>query len=107
MIKSKGHARSGSALSMRKAFNSNGANQFPQSLPCIVCGSKLKNFGSDENYPLRGVEFVAKGHYGSTVFDPRDGSRIIVNICDKCLAAAIALKKVEIIPLSKHDRGQS
>jgi hypothetical protein len=95
------------ASSVRKAFNANRADEFHQSLPCIVCGCKLENFGSDENQPLRGVEFVARGHYGSTVFDPIDGSRIIVNICDKCLAAAMALKKVQIIPLSSHDRGQS
>ena len=107
MIKSNNHARSGNAPSVRKTLNARGANELPQSLPCIVCGCKLKNFGSDENHPLRGVEFVASGHYGSTVFDPIDGSIIIANVCDKCLAAAIELKKVEIIPLSKRDRQKS
>jgi hypothetical protein len=68
-----------------------------QSLPCIVCGCKLKNFGSHENHPLRGVEFVARGHYGSAVFDPQDGSRMIANICDDCLKTAKKLKKVKII----------
>ena len=70
----------------------------PQSLPCIVCGRKLENFGSDENHPLKGVEFVARGHYGSAVFDPTDGSRMIANICDECLKAAKMRKAVRILP---------
>jgi hypothetical protein len=30
------------------------------------------------------------GTYGSRVFDPLDGSYVIVNVCDDCLEAALA-----------------
>ena len=69
------------------------------SLPCVVCGTWLENYrGSTENHPMRGVEFVTRGHYGSAVFDPPDGSRMIANICDECLKTAKTLKRVKIIP---------
>jgi hypothetical protein len=68
------------------------------SLPCVVCGAWLENYrGATENHPMRGVEFVARGHYGSAVFDPQDGSRMIANICDECLKKAKKLKRVKII----------
>jgi len=46
---------------------------------------------------MRGVEFVARGHYGSAVFDPQDGSKMIANICDECLKKAKKLKRVKIL----------
>lgn len=55
-------------------------------LPCIVCGTELApatNF--DHNQPYKGTVFHTQGNYGSTVFDPMDGARLEVNICDTCL----------------------
>jgi hypothetical protein len=58
--------------------------------PCIVCGVELPEVmpGITENQPAGGVTFTAPGNYGSTVFDPFDGSMIEVNVCDPCLVAA-------------------
>lgn len=64
-------------------------------LACIVCRSELESaipvpppFAEDGNQPSEGTAFQSYGHYGSTAFDPMDGSRIEVNICDECLTKA-------------------
>jgi hypothetical protein len=36
-------------------------------------------------HPNDGVVFHARGNYGSTVFDPLDGTYLEVLICDDCL----------------------
>ena len=57
-------------------------------LPCLKCGEKLNNIFADAdtgNQPRGGLEFVAYGHYGSASFDPMDGSKLILNLCDKCV----------------------
>jgi hypothetical protein len=57
-------------------------------LPCVVCGKKLKNLLSTGAQPNDGLEFVSYGHYGSTVFDPMDGTFLALAICDPCLLKA-------------------
>lgn len=58
-------------------------------LPCIVCGKALRNVTDDSsNQPNDGTAFQTEGHYGSTVFDPMDGTVLEVNLCDPCLLAA-------------------
>lgn len=62
-----------------------------ESLPCIVCDADLADAFPDPpqgNQPSDGVEFVARGAYGSTIFDPMDGTKLIVNICDTCIGKA-------------------
>ncbi len=60
-----------------------------KALPCIVCGAELENVTDDsENQPYEGTAFLTHGHYGSTAFDPFDGSYLEVNICDACLMQA-------------------
>jgi hypothetical protein len=60
-----------------------------QALPCVVCGIYLRNVWDEaENQPKDGLAFSSRGHYGSTVFDPMDGTFIELNICDKCLIEA-------------------
>lgn len=55
-------------------------------LPCIVCAKKLKPAVDNElNQPNDGLAFCTYGHYGSTFFDPMDGSQLEINICDSCL----------------------
>lgn len=55
-------------------------------LPCIICDKPLRNIATNgENQPSGGTEFTTHGHYGSTVFDPMDGSILVLNICDDCL----------------------
>ena len=62
--------------------------QLPETLPCIVCLKKLEGISSvcrEINQPNNGLAFESNGHYGSTFFDPMDGSSIEINLCDKCL----------------------
>lgn len=57
-------------------------------MKCIVCRAELPNAPGVPNQPLGGVEFTTPGHYGCCVFDPMDGTRLAVNVCDGCLDAA-------------------
>ena len=34
---------------------------------------------------MNGVAFASYGHYGTAYFDPMDGSKIEIVICDPCL----------------------
>ena len=59
-------------------------------LPCIVCDKELEPaipepHGRAENQPYAATSFWTAGHYGSTVFDPMDGTRLEINVCDGCL----------------------
>lgn len=60
-------------------------------LSCIVCSEALENvhIGDEENQPYKGTCFFTYGHYGSTAFDPMDGTMLELNICDDCLRVAI------------------
>lgn len=58
-------------------------------MKCIVCRKDLKNLPTGEdNHPSDGVAFQSHGNYGSTVFDPMDGTYLEINICDPCLSQA-------------------
>lgn len=66
-----------------------------QALPCIICGKSLENVGVDEgNQPYDGLAFSSHGHYGSTSFDPMDGSYLEISICDECLVKKAKKKEV-------------
>ena len=54
-------------------------------IPCFKCGQQLKNFSNNDHHPLGGLSFETRGHYGSSFFDPMDGSRLAIAICDECL----------------------
>lgn len=58
------------------------------SVPCLVCGKGLENLDPEGNQPSRGIEFTTPGHYGTAEFDPMDGTRLAVNVCDGCVVAA-------------------
>lgn len=53
---------------------------------CIRCGKKLEDImeGGQSVQPSGGIAFVTHGHYGSTVFDPMDGSWCEIVVCDEC-----------------------
>lgn len=58
---------------------------------CIVCKKPLVNTGPspcEDNQPSGGTAFHSSGHYGSTAFDPMDGTYLEINICDPCLIQA-------------------
>lgn len=54
-------------------------------LKCFKCDRSLTNAFMDGIQPIEGTAFLTHGHYGSTYFDPMDGSKIEIVICDKCL----------------------
>lgn len=58
--------------------------------PCIVCGKRLTRVSDTgyENQPNDAIIFRADGNYGSTVFDPFDGTVLEVIICDECIVNA-------------------
>lgn len=65
----------------------------PTKVTCFVCDAKLYNWvpksstGKSVNIqPMEGLHFNTYGHYGSTLFDPMDGSSLDIVICDVCLA---------------------
>lgn len=55
-------------------------------LDCAICGIQVEWNGCPgmTNNPCATV-FNAFGNYGSTMFDPMDGSYLEINICDECL----------------------
>jgi hypothetical protein len=61
-------------------------------IPCISCGKELDNWEYEnrdgtkvEVHPMCGLHFRTYGHYGSTVFDPMNGTYLDIAICDECL----------------------
>jgi len=50
---------------------------------CICCEDALDVI--DYLHPKCGTYFVTYGNYGSTVFDPIDGSTMTIFVCNTCL----------------------
>jgi hypothetical protein len=71
-------------------------------LPCIRCDKDIPGVNNgpdyDGNQPSGGTTFSSTGQYGSTIFDPMDGSFIQVNVCDECLAV-LAEKQTDDRPI--------
>lgn len=61
---------------------------YPDTLVCLCCKAELSNLMAGTGIqPSLGLAFSSRGHYGSTVFDPMDGSSIQIVVCDPCLAS--------------------
>jgi hypothetical protein len=62
---------------------------------CIVCKKELRDLSSDTGedsvHPVDGLHFRTYGHYGSTVFDPMDGTYLDIVVCDECILANTTL----------------
>ncbi len=70
----------------------------PNALPCIICRKPLEKVSRDAtNHPDDGVVCTTHGNYGSTVFDPGDGSYLEFNMCDQCLLNAARFNCVAIV----------
>lgn len=80
-------------------------------IPCLVCGKQLESAWGQQNVPYRGTSFFSNGHYGSTAFDPSDGSQLQIVLCDSCLVEKARNQKVllvtEDIPILKAKRSFS
>ncbi len=62
---------------------------------CFKCGAKMDNSIAERGFqPMGGTAFSTHGHYGSTVFDPMDGTALEIVICDKCLGDALKTPRV-------------
>ena len=76
----------------------------PQPLPCIVCKKTLTPVFADYSTPSGYVQpndantLGSSGNYGSTVFDPLDGSYVIANVCDTCLSTGLEEGTSRIYP---------
>lgn len=57
-------------------------------LTCICCSKGMDNITPNGVQPNDGVAFHSYGHYGSSFFDPLDGTCIQIVICDECLERA-------------------
>lgn len=67
-----------------------------KTLNCICCDCELENImGSDGHQPDDGLSFYSYGHYGTTFFDPMDGSYIQIAVCDPCLRTADAKGQIK------------
>lgn len=62
-----------------------------ESINCLCCQKKMSNMQELRNgvQPSGGLAFHTSGHFGSTLFDPMDGSSIHIAICDPCVEKAI------------------
>ena len=63
---------------------------------CIVCHAPLEHLNEQCTQPRGGVDFFTYGHYGSTLFDPMDGSVLHISVCDPCLQEAARHGRVVI-----------
>jgi hypothetical protein len=43
---------------------------------------------------MGGIAFITYGHYGTTFFDPMNGDRLQIVICDECLKTLDKKKKL-------------
>lgn len=58
----------------------------PETLPCLCCGEPLTNLMTGKGLqPSRGLHLSTGGHYGSSFFDPMNGERLDIIVCDECL----------------------
>lgn len=55
---------------------------------CIACSKTMESVLPEGRgiQPLGGLAFCSHGHYGSSYFDPMDGSFIEIAVCDECLS---------------------
>lgn len=65
---------------------------------CIVCDKELDHFADEKWHPINAVHFYSYGHYGSTHFDPMDGSSLNIAVCDDCLDKKT--EKTEVIKIT-------
>lgn len=56
-----------------------------EQLICIKCGEGMEDLYSPHGQPSGGLAFYSYGDYGSTFFDPMDGSYMTIFVCDTCL----------------------
>lgn len=64
-------------------------------VPCIVCETQLDTaFDPSQNQPYKGTVFMTQGHYGSTFFDPMNGSCLEIVVCDECCKKAMEKKQI-------------
>ncbi len=80
-----------------------------RTLPCIRCDKRLssalpEDVGPRLNQPLDGLALSSPGHYGTSIFDPGDGSIVEVNVCDPCLECALANGSAEVTTKPGRER---
>ena len=71
-----------------------------KTIQCFKCDKELENWNYRNIlvHPMKGLHFLTYGHYGSSFFDPMDGSTLNIAICDEC----VETNKHKIIPLGRN-----
>lgn len=59
----------------------------PHLRTCLVCGGQVETESGTRTQTAGGTCFDTPGHYGSTAFDPDDGTSLSIAVCDPCLVA--------------------
>ncbi|MBW3090723.1 hypothetical protein [Bifidobacterium miconisargentati] len=66
----------------------------PFELTCLICGKTISLIEADlfaqdltdrSFLPNGAMELCSYGHYGTTFFDPCDGTQVAALICDECM----------------------
>lgn len=79
----------------------------PNRLICVCCACGMENIMSGRGHqPSGGMSFHSYGHYGTSFFDPMDGSYVQVAICDECLVSADSRGAITRRPPSKDNDRQ-
>jgi hypothetical protein len=60
-----------------------------QNCICLKCTKEMHNFAETGLQPSGGLAFMTRGHYGSTYFDPMDGTSLEIAVCDECIRSAV------------------
>ena len=69
-------------------------------IPCIVCGTELNRvFHDNIAQPDDGLNFEARGHFGSTTFDPIDETYLTINVCDPCVKKSAEAGRIYYQPM--------
>lgn len=64
-------------------------------LTCIRCEKQMENINPKGVQPNDGLAFHSYGHYGTTFFDPMDGTCIQIVVCDECLKRADEIGQID------------
>lgn len=73
---------------------------------CLKCGKDLENVGEKCVHPIDGLAFRSYGNYGSTTFDPLDGTWLDIVVCDVCIIDYFKLVAPQNLDYYINDKGE-
>ena len=79
----------------------------PNAYTCFKCGRSLGSFDLKTFHPTDGCDFITYGNYGSVEFDPCNGDKLHVIICDTCIEKGLGEGTVMLEGVVKRSREHS